>query len=177
VRTLNAPLLLVVGIIERRTLWAGARRQKEAEQFPKQQSRVNLWDLSRGFSVHGDIEAVFNAEPPQDIDSYFNLDDDPANAAAENEIVREFVLEAVPIRSRGGTNKSRRDSVAPFAGLNNQLRDILNQGNEEGVESGMEKRLTTLEQATSRIEVMLTILLNDRGLRNRNIGDREIGMS
>jgi hypothetical protein len=81
VRTLNAPLLLVIGLFERRILWAGSRRQKEAEQLPpsKKNSRAGLWDFRRGFSVHGDIQAVFDAEPPQNIEgTYFREKSLPA---------------------------------------------------------------------------------------------------
>lgn len=62
VRTLNAPLLLLIGVIERRTLWAGSRREYEAGHLPRSRSRPSLWDFSRGFSVHGDIQ-VSNFHP------------------------------------------------------------------------------------------------------------------
>ena len=76
VRTLNAPLLLIIGFVERRTLWAGTRRNKE-EELPKvKPSRAGLWDFRRGFSVHGDIQAVFDAVPPQEEQDAIDADDD-----------------------------------------------------------------------------------------------------
>jgi len=76
VRTLNAPLLLIIGFVERRTLWSNTRRNKE-EELPKlKPSRSGLWDFRRGFSVHGDIQAVFDAEPPQQVEDEINEDDD-----------------------------------------------------------------------------------------------------
>jgi len=156
VRTLNAPLLLTIGIIERRTLWAGARRPVEAqEQLPKTPSRAGLWDFSRSFSVHGDIQAVFDAEPPEEIEAEIAGDDDLGGHALEDEFVREFGPEA----GGGGRkkskveSKSRRDSVQPFAGLSQHLKDLINEGSEDG--DDMKTRLEALEQSTRRIERML----------------------
>jgi hypothetical protein len=172
VRALNAPLLLLIGIIERRTLWAGSRRQREAEQLPKVAAkpltRPSLW--ARGFSVHGDIEAVFDAEPPQSVEDEILADNDLGGHTLEDEFVREFGPEAAQVRPglRGRTNtgKSRRDSVAPFAGLGGRLRDLLNEGSEEE-DSGIKDRLEALEGATERIERLLARLCEelDEGIK------------
>lgn len=161
VRVINAPLLLLIGFIERRTLWAGARRQREAEQLPKASSRANLWDFSRNFSVHGDIQAVFAAEPPESIEEQIANDGDLDNHVLEDEFAREFGAEARGKLSRRGTGKSRRDSVAPFAGITGRLRTLLNEGSEDGDGEDVKTRLEAVEKTTLRIEKMLQRLCEE----------------
>jgi hypothetical protein len=161
VRVINAPLLLLIGFIERRTLWAGARRQREAEQLPKASSRANLWDFSRSFSVHGDIQAVFAAEPPESIEEQIANDGDLDNHVLEDEFAREFGAEARGKLSRRGTGKSRRDSVAPFAGITGRLRTLLNEGSEDGDGEDVKTRLEAVEKTTLRIEKMLQRLCEE----------------
>jgi hypothetical protein len=175
VRTLNAPLLLIIGFVERRTLWYGIRRQKDAEQLPKAtQGRPGLWDFSRGFSVHGDIQAVFDAEPPQEIEDEIEAEDDLHTHALERAFSHEFGAASKgeenkdkdgvghdprPGLKRTMTNKSmksRRDSVMPFVGMSQKMRDILNQGSEDEDDAeDMKSRLEALERSTGRIEQML----------------------
>jgi hypothetical protein len=161
VRVINAPLLLLIGFIERRTLWAGARRQREAEQLPKASSRANLWDFSRNFSVHGDIQAVFAAEPPEPIEEQIANDGDLDNHVLEDEFAREFGAEARGKLSRRGTGKGRRDSVAPFAGITGRLRTLLNEGSEDGDGEDVKTRLEAVEKTTLRIEKMLQRLCEE----------------
>jgi hypothetical protein len=177
VRVLNAPLLLIIGIIERRTLWAGARRQREAEQLPKIHSRANLWDFSRGFSVHGDIQAVFEAEPPQSIEEEISNDDNLGHHVLEDDLAREFGPDFAANRSRSGTGKSRRDSVAPFAGITGHLRTLLHDGSEEGGGEGVKTRLEAVEETTLRIEKMLQRLCEelDDGMRRSSSVEGETG--
>lgn len=165
VRFLNAPLLLVVGAIERRSLWAGARRQREAP-LTRTQSRVGLWDFRRGFSVHGDIQAVFDNEQS---DSSEEEEETPhtheitsSHDAEENEFARDFGQETANKLSRKTTmtNKSRRDSVAPFGGLSKRLTELLD-GASDGEEGGsVLERLETLEKTTKRIEMLLIRLVD-----------------
>ena len=161
VRVINAPLLLLIGFIERRTLWAGARRQREVEKLPKAASRANLWDFSRNFSVHGDIQAVFAAEPPESIEEQIANDGDLDNHVLEDEFAREFGAEARGKLSRRGTGKSRRDSVAPFAGITGRLRTLLNEGSEDGDGEDVKTRLEAVEKTTLRIEKMLQRLCEE----------------
>jgi hypothetical protein len=166
VRVINAPLLLLISLIERRTLWAGARRQREPEQLPKAPSRANLWDFSRGFSVHGDIQAVFAAEPPESIEEDIANDDDLGHRVLEDEFAREFGAEARMKLSRRGTG-SRRDSVAPFAAITGRLRTLLNEGSEGDDGEVVKMRLEAVENTTLRIEKMLQRLCEelDDGMR------------
>ncbi|KAH7322619.1 hypothetical protein B0I35DRAFT_458886 [Stachybotrys elegans] len=55
VRCLNLPTLLLVSLYERRTMWARAR--------PRNLQSRRRWRFS-GFSPHGDIQAVFESDPP-----------------------------------------------------------------------------------------------------------------
>lgn len=173
VRVINAPLLLLIGFIERRTLWAGARRQREAEQLPKASSRANLWDFSRNFSVHGDIQAVFAAEAPESIEEQITNDGDLDNHVLEHEFAREFGAEARGKLSRRGTGKSRRDSVAPFSGITGRLRTLLNEGSEDGDGEDVKTRLEAVEKTTLRIERMLQRLCEelDDGIGRSGSGD------
>jgi hypothetical protein len=78
-RTLNAPLLLLISLYERRTLWRDDRHRHrpgppgQGLEWKRRGGRttlwahiLKLWDFS-GFSVHGDIQAVFETEPPRSV--------------------------------------------------------------------------------------------------------------
>jgi len=175
VRVINAPLLILISLVERRILWAGTRRQREAEQLPKAPSRANLWDFSRGFSVHGDIQAVFDAEPPESIEEQITQEDDLGHHGLEDEFSREFGPEAGAKLSRRGTGKSRRDSVAPFAALTGRLRNLLNEGSEEGDGEDVKTRLGVLEETTLRIEKMLKRLCEEMDDGMRKSGSVDAG--
>ena len=71
VRTLNLPVLLLIAWYERRTLWVNDKRKKYAAKridwkTPSGPTIMNsdYWAISR-FSVHGDLHAVFEIDPPQ----------------------------------------------------------------------------------------------------------------
>jgi hypothetical protein len=194
VRTLNAPLLLIIGFIERRTLWSGIRRQKDVEQLPKAPSRPGFLDFSRGFSVHGDIQAVFDAEPPQEIEDEIEADDDLGTHVLQTALAQELVG-----ASNGGEDmdkdeeddiprpglkrtmtsksmKSRRDSVMPFIGISQRMRDLLNEGSEDE-DDEVRSRLEALEKSTGRIEEMLGRLCEelDDGPRKRSASSSMVG--
>ncbi|KAL8739681.1 MAG: hypothetical protein Q9190_007542 [Brigantiaea leucoxantha] len=63
VRTLNAPLLLLIAFYERNYLWKIPRPMEAHISKPK--NRFNWWSFSK-LSVHGGIQAVFDAEPPRE---------------------------------------------------------------------------------------------------------------
>ncbi|KAH8676820.1 hypothetical protein BGZ60DRAFT_403489 [Tricladium varicosporioides] len=168
VRALNAPILLIIGIIERRTLWASPRTRvtKDSEQLPKA-PRARPWDLTRGFSVHGDIQAVFDAEPPQGVEDELAGDDDlqfsHTGTALEDEFAREFGADAAHDYGMSRHNnkkkisgKNRRDSVAPFAGLTQHLKNLIEDSSDAGGASeDVKLRLDSLEESTLRIERLL----------------------
>jgi hypothetical protein len=59
VRVLNAPILLGISLYERRYLW---KRSKWGP--PRKHSWLTLWEH---FGAHGDLQAVFDTEPPQSV--------------------------------------------------------------------------------------------------------------
>lgn len=179
VRFLNAPLLLLIGYLERRQLWAGPRRQNEAQEVPRIPLRPRIWDFSRGFSVHGDLQAVFETEPPSEIEEEIEREDANDVSGEGNIFERDFVNEfnndtpnqsnsqSGPVQknprenmeSRDTVNsvkKVRRDSVAPFAGMQvpKHLRDLLNEGSDEEGED-IKGRLGRLEEGLGRLEGLL----------------------
>ncbi|MCJ1316051.1 hypothetical protein MMC15_001371 [Xylographa vitiligo] len=152
VRTLNAPLLLVIGFYERRSLWAVANRK--AAGVSKIRPGPSFWDFSR-FTVHGDIEAVFECETP------LPAVDGPSDGADSNDLNLNNAFPANnflrPEESPRGTNidrqhKDRKDSVEPFAGLAQRLPDILQHFSGDG---DTKSRLEELEDSTKRIEAMV----------------------
>lgn len=98
IRSLNAPILLLTGCIERHRCLSSRRRVKNSFLH---------WNFS-GFSPHGDIQAVFEAEPPmamqRELDEMDALSD---IGYAESELVspRSISRRTAP---RGRRGKSRR---------------------------------------------------------------------
>jgi len=73
VRILNAPILLSIGLYERRYLWKS--RRKSAPRGPSKHRKAGWFNWSR-FSPHGDIQAVFDVEPPQSFIEEIEAGDD-----------------------------------------------------------------------------------------------------
>lgn len=116
VRTLNAPLLLIIGVIERKTLWSGlgvpAFKGNERPELHRTTSRTGFWKMSRGFSVHGDISAVF------DIDSDYDITEEEDNISVRDldpQAIEE--TEADPALKVDGTfnDEARAHSSSPGA--------------------------------------------------------------
>lgn len=106
--------------------------------------------------MHGDIQAVFDSEPPEEVEDEIAEDDDFGGQALEDQFVREFGPEAAGggRKNKRVEDRNRRDSVQPFAGLSQHLKDLINEGSEDGGED-VKSRLEALEQSTIRIERML----------------------
>lgn len=69
VRVLNAPFLLLISWYERRYLWKRARFLSP----PRKHTWLSMWER---FGAHGDLQAVFDADPPQEIlDEMDDVDD------------------------------------------------------------------------------------------------------
>jgi len=69
VRVLNAPILLLVSLYERRLLWKRSRLLSP----PRKHNWLTMWER---LGAHGDLQAVFDAEPPQSvIDEVDDIDD------------------------------------------------------------------------------------------------------
>lgn len=131
--------------------------------------------------MHGDIQAVFDAEPPQEIEDEIEADDDLSTHDLEREFAQELGkstngaddkvkdIDGQGKEPRPGLNrtmtsksmKSRRDSVMPFVGMSQRIRDLLNEGSEDEEEEGVKGRLEALEKGMGRIEEMLGRLCED----------------
>lgn len=184
-RTLNAPILLGISLIERRALWSGHKRMKDVNASPlqKSQSRVGLWDFSRAWSVHGDINRVFESLPfdeeeeDSDLEGAIvsDIDDEPAlelgqhsvhpktpdKADDGNRFDKAFGRidngddgEVSPKLTRVNTAKSRRDSVVPWVGKGGSAVGDMGILGEE-----VERRLEGLEEKMERIESLLIKLV------------------
>ncbi|KAI9745207.1 MAG: hypothetical protein M1818_001485 [Claussenomyces sp. TS43310] len=183
VRTLNAPMLLVIGYVERRALWSGLLRKgynSQARMYPR---RSRFWHLfSRGFSAHGDIQAVFDTAPSQDVeheesqDSHETDSNEALRAASTGDTESGKTERPTTLRSQSSAHgksrsRSRRDSMAPFGDLRDQLRGMLNDvAVEEGDNTGqfgknvvIESRFGKLEQSVERIENLLGKLCKNLG--------------
>jgi hypothetical protein len=132
-RTLNFPLLLLISLYERRTLWmadrhrhrrsspnsitwaqavgsAGGIRKKTSNSLA---SLLSLWDFSR-FSVHSDIAAVFDTEPPESVLAAIAEEDDE-NSAPEGigkSLLDDLHRQVNDEHEQAKSNSSRRGSSA-----------------------------------------------------------------
>jgi len=188
-RTLNFPILLCIGFVERRVLWKGTYKKPKDVESPAthmSKNRSGLWDFSRGLSVHGDINRVFEALSPDEEEG----EDDETDAIASeissdlldsshealvepnspeeqrkhdtNAFDRAFGIVATssglqtPKLARTNTGRSRRDSVIPWGGG----RGAEEIGDEDGLSEEVERRLNGLERKIDGIEALLTKLVS-----------------
>lgn len=69
VRILNAPILLLISWYERKYLWKRASFLSP----PRKHTWLSMWER---FGAHGDLQAVFDSEPPQSVlDEFADVDD------------------------------------------------------------------------------------------------------
>ncbi|RVX71625.1 hypothetical protein B0A52_03809 [Exophiala mesophila] len=128
VRVLNLPLLLMIAWFERRTLWRNDRRRNAPRRINWKDANgpslthAEYWAINK-FSVHGDIRAVFEIDPPQSLLNKISADDDTVDQGAplENSVkdhwdfgVQSRNNSAVPDKPRKVPNimvtKARRES-------------------------------------------------------------------
>ena len=163
IRVLNAPLLIMISAYERHSLWSGGRRRTHTGQ--KGPKKTAFWDFSR-FSVHGDLQAVFDADPPPSILDQPD-DEDVVNS-------RNLLNDLSPSAKRDSPNpldgkatpnpfdrrsKARTDSVALDTGLTEHISDMLS--NFSGSGANVKDRLDRVEGSTKRIEAMLKRLMEE----------------
>lgn len=86
IRVLNAPILLLIALYERRYLWKPVRRGATVNNGPSK--RGFFWSMRGAFSVHGDIQQVFDHEPPQEIVDEIEEEEDLENAVLEHSFQR-----------------------------------------------------------------------------------------
>lgn len=80
VRVLNAPLLIVISLYERRYLWKPSRNKRNLG--PSKRSKWSFWNWD--FSVHADLQLVFDVEPPQEFIDKLEAEDELEEAILEN---------------------------------------------------------------------------------------------
>ena len=108
-RTLNAPLLLVISLYERHSLWRDDRHRHRPG--PPAQNinwkppietwahRLRFWDFTR-LSVHGDVQAVFETDPPRSLLEDIAEEDDLNGAEATGKNLHAALEDQFPgIRS------------------------------------------------------------------------------
>ncbi|KAF3769194.1 hypothetical protein M406DRAFT_337463 [Cryphonectria parasitica EP155] len=193
VRLLNLPLLLIIAAAERRLLWPISFPSSAGAATSGNETRSQwFWEKWR-ITTHGDIHAVFDLPPPDEMEDAISMDDElthhmirrhfqrssTADSANLENILRRRKKQqqpptpkaqsdgnsdarsdqAQPPKSPGvGRTISRRDSMAPFPGLRQELQGILDDSPEM---SSMTARLDALEESNARIESMLARLVND----------------
>lgn len=154
VRTVNAPLLLLLSVFERRRLWS--------TETSRLKTNFSFWDFSR-FSVHADIQAVFDSDPPQSV-----LDE--ISEAEENPNPGSLAVPSINFNGKAANKAEghqtippktarRRDSMATMEGLSEHVGEWLH-GHDS---SGLTGRLAALEDATRRIESMVKTISQDLG--------------
>ncbi|KIW95524.1 uncharacterized protein Z519_04109 [Cladophialophora bantiana CBS 173.52] len=165
VRTINLPTLLIVAWYERRTLWMSDKRKISSSKKidwknpgGPRATPAQYWALSR-FSVHGDIHAVFDIDPPQSVldkiaeEDNLNHSDDMGilsntrlqgqftQLAEERRASQTIDSNRRPSVSPRTKKKDRRDSMAEANArresqvdqkLKNQFRDSSDEGADEG---------------------------------------------
>ena len=162
IRTLNAPLLLAITTYERRRLWGehdhptgppGGKRRLSISAWIWY--LVRFWDFS-GFSVHGDIQDVFDFEPPQSV-----LEDMPEVEDAKADLARPISTGGPSLNSSTGNLKhaKRKASFATMTGLAEHLTDFLH----EHGGTDITERLDEVEASTRRIEAMLRNISQNLG--------------
>lgn len=144
VKTINLPILLVIAWYERKTLWVTEKHSRFKPRHidwtnpfgPRATSKgwwsraMIFWDLSR-FSAHGDLQAVFDITPPDDLIDEENEDDEdqgPPDGPRKNSnigkrIIRSFTLQFGPSadpRNDSITQEPRKLSIA--SKIDNHMR-------------------------------------------------------
>jgi hypothetical protein len=106
IRTLNTPILLLIAIYERNQLWRATDRHPHG---PSKRSKLFPWTFS-GFSPHGDIQAVFETDPPEAFLGHIVHADLLTDRVIENDIMARALGESSPgsVLQRRSMGSSRR---------------------------------------------------------------------
>lgn len=186
VRILNAPILLALGLYERRALWseerARQRRAAHATSNPQSPAAVQArlerrkpkrwptWDMNN-FNVHADIQEVFETEPEpgpdEDHDEGMDEQDMTQTADVDTPAVERsgssyFGSQAGPSAASASDTKPakrRRDSMAlaPFSEVTEHLHALLSDYQDM---QGNGSRIEQVEEGLKRVEDKLDKLIN-----------------
>ena len=155
VRVINAPLLVVISLFERKHLWS---EPSQAEKKSGTWSWRKFWDL-RKFNVHGDIQAVFDYDPPEDLLNDIHHPEEEEDAKDLTRTLTSSKQKRPQLPSRQNTKTTRKESFGHIAGFSEHLSDFLH----EHGGADMAQRLSALETSNQRIEEMLYTISQDLG--------------
>ena len=154
IRFLNAPILLVISLYERRTLWA---TENQMTLRSKTRQKLAFWKVAR-FSVHGDLQAVFDTEPSQSLlDETFQDDDLSINFLEE-----ELHVSRGKHRSESQSKTHRRPIRALSTSSANDLTEQLSELLRDHSGQTVKPRMDAMEKAVKRIEDLLLKVSQDR---------------
>lgn len=187
VRLVNFPLLLVIALAERRSLWPISAMGPPLSPAPSLlkptiRTRRRFWERWRPTS-HSDISTVFEVPPPDSVLNEIATDDDltrhlirrqftpkgpHTEAATQQGQQKQQQTQPQPQQPPPDANPQteipqghrpvgRRDSIAPFPGLRAELQGVLSESDEV---SDITSRLETLEERMQRIEGLLEKLVS-----------------
>lgn len=132
VRTLNLPTLLLIAWYERRTLWITDKRRKYGGKRIDWKNangpsvtHAKFWSISR-FSVHGDLHAVFEVDPPQSVLDKIDKDDDFEPGDPLGDLSRDRLNAHFGHSSRHNSvavEEPRRESAKASVKKKEQLKD------------------------------------------------------
>ncbi|KAL8675532.1 MAG: hypothetical protein Q9168_000044 [Polycauliona sp. 1 TL-2023] len=166
IRTLNAPLLLIIAWYERQYLWNAPHLGHTS--IPKPRNKLASWYFTK-LSVHGGIQACFEVEPPK-----VTADAIDRMVEGENNKVTEGSLQApkrVGTESRGSLKDQKRirtESISSTNGFTEHISNLFHSDKEGSVKN----RLQALEESNQRMEQMLRSLCNDLSPL-QNMGDND----
>ncbi|KAI1616583.1 hypothetical protein EDD36DRAFT_429474 [Exophiala viscosa] len=183
VRILNLPTLLLIAWYERRTLWVKDKKSKQKRidwrnpggPIP---TKGQYWEISR-FTVHGDIHAVFDIEPPQSVLDRIEEEDDLGHVDRVGRAMRNSLNEGVQelsasrrnsqaVESDKGTtasprNRSKRDSDSKKRDKSKSEFEDSDSANDEGDHPRGYRKVEKTERMDSLVD------LNDDGDANNRL--------
>jgi hypothetical protein len=178
VRTINLPVLLFIALLERRLLWSEYARESKVQPRRKHRGKGWFWEKWR-ITTHSDIHTVFAIPPPDSVEEDIAVDDELTHHMIRRQFLRQHTSTQEPPRGRQPPNEtikepstkppSRRDSIAPYGMLPEQVRNIFGEG---GQAEDLATRLANLERTSSRIEEMLEKMCHDSA-DGRSLGEEE----
>ena len=188
VRLLNLPLLLIIAYLERQSILPIDPVDGTTivtTNHAGERSKQWFWEKWR-ITTHNDIHSVFELPPPDEIEEDIAVDDELTHHLIRRQFTRSNSESASHLfgRRNGEPRKdaegdrdghtgsdgrqtpqhkplkmvSRRDSIAPFPGLRQEISGILGDSEEM---SDLSSRIEALEESNGRIEAMLAKLIGD----------------
>lgn len=148
VRLLNIPLLLLIAVAERRTLWPSHGPEKHSQPLSKKWF-WQKWHLS----AQKDILSVFDVPVPDHIQDHVAIDDGITSHMIRRQFQRHDSLSSA-VKKRPG----RRDSM--FSGMMQKMHSSMTATGDDG---DWVSKMDSLERKVDRMHGMLLRLLDEDG--------------